>query len=304
MQGFVTKAEFIRKAFIKKLVNFPLLPSVSPTDSLHSAPKGYVDTLVEASSPRSYIAGLGLSNNASDTANDIDIAVGFCRDSTNSYSMVLSSALTKRSDAAWAVGSGNGGMDTGSKPNNGTLHVWLIKRSDTGVVDVLFSISASSPTMPSGYDIKRRIGSLRTGATTAPIFQFVQVGDDFHYKDPTAVGLDINVTAPGTSAVLRTLSVPAGIKVKAHMLVSTNNDTSNDAVYLSDPDCTDIVPSNTASPLAHVSSYSRTGDNPQGVVSVWTNTSNQIRSRHTASGASNDFRIQTIGWTDYRGRFD
>ena len=303
MQGFVTKSEFIRKALIKKLVNFPLLPSVSPTDSLHAAPKGYVDTLVEASSPRGYLAGLNLSNNSGDANNDIDISAGFCRDSTNSASITLAAALTKRSDAAWAVGTNNGGMDTGTKPNSGTLHVWIIKRSDTGVVDALFSTSASSPTMPTNYDYKRRIGSVRTDSS-GNIFGFVQTGDDFYFKSPSTVGLDINVTNPGTSAVLRTLSVPAGVKVKAYLIVSTNNDTSNDAVYLSDPDCTDIAASNTASPLAHVSVYTTPNDNPQGDIAVWTNTSNQIRSRHAVSGASNDFRIQTLGWMDYRGRFD
>jgi hypothetical protein len=37
--------------------------------------------------------------------------------------------------------------------------MWLIRRSDTGVADVLFSASASSPAMPTNYDSKRRIGS-------------------------------------------------------------------------------------------------------------------------------------------------
>lgn len=303
MQHLTDKIERINSAIIRRLAKFPLLPSSSPSNAYHAVHKSYVDALVEASSPRSYLAGLTLSNNSGDTNNDIDIAAGFCRDSTNSASITLAAALTKRSDASWAVGTGNGGMDTGAKPNSGTLHVWIIKRSDTGVVDVLFSTSASSPTMPSGYDIKRRIGSCRTDSS-GNIFQFVQTGDDFYYKNPSTVGLDINVTAPGTSAVLRTLSVPSGIKVKPYLIVSTNNDTNNDAVYLSDPDCSDVAPSNTASPLAHVSVYTTPNDNPQGDITVWTNTSSQIRSRHTASGASNDFRIQTLGWMDYRGRFD
>ena len=271
----------------------------------NAANKALVSTILELNATsRGAIAGLTMTNTAGDTANDIDIAPGVARDSTNVRNLVLSSVLTKRSDAAWAVGSGNGGMDTGSKPNSGTLHVWLIMRSDTGVVDALFSTSATSPTMPTNYDYKRRIGSLRTGASTAPIFNFVQTGDDFYYKDPTGIGLDVNVTNPPTSAVLRTLTIPAGVKMKAYIVASTNNDTNNDVCYLSDPDCTDIAPSGTASPLGWVSAQSRTNDNPQSVDAIWTNTSNQIRSRHSAGGASNDFRIQTLGWMDYRGRFD
>ena len=109
--------------------------------------------------PQNYITGLTLSNNATDATNDIDIAIGSARDSTNAADIVLASALVKRLDAAWAVGTNQGGLDTGSIAN-GTYHVWLIQRSDTGVEDVLFSTSATAPTMPANYDYKRRIGSI------------------------------------------------------------------------------------------------------------------------------------------------
>ncbi|MBD9456007.1 hypothetical protein IB244_31560, partial [Rhizobium sp. RHZ02] len=93
--------------------------------------------------------GLTLSNNAGDATNDIDIAVGMATtdSTTDPRTMALASALTKRLDAAWAVGTNQGGLDTGSVGDN-TYHVFLIQRSDTGVVDVLFSLSATSPTMP------------------------------------------------------------------------------------------------------------------------------------------------------------
>ena len=53
-------------------------------------------------------------------------------------------------------------MDTGSVANNTWYHVHLIKRPVTGVVDVLFSLSATAPTLPTSYTIFRRIGSMRT----------------------------------------------------------------------------------------------------------------------------------------------
>jgi len=78
--------------------------------------------------------------------------------------MTLASGLTKRLDANWAVGTNQGGLDTGSIANT-TYYVWLIQRSDTGVVDALFSLSSTSPTMPSNYDRKRLVGSFsRVGA--------------------------------------------------------------------------------------------------------------------------------------------
>lgn len=128
--------------------------------ALNSAAGGWL--IVEASKEnagRGHIYGLTLANNASDSTNDIDIAAGDCAsDSGSPILMVLSSTLTKRLDAAWAVGSGNGGLDTGSVANV-KYYVWLIQRSDTGVVDALFSASGTSPTMPTNYDRKALIGS-------------------------------------------------------------------------------------------------------------------------------------------------
>jgi hypothetical protein len=106
--------------------------------------------------PPNYLAGLDLGINALDPANDIDIAAGAARDAADSEDMTLASALVKQTNAAWAVGTNAGGLDTGSLSANTQYYVWLIKRTDTGVVDVLFSTSNSSPTMPTNYDKKRR----------------------------------------------------------------------------------------------------------------------------------------------------
>lgn len=154
--------------------------------------------------------GLTTSNNGSDATNDIDIAAGEAASTeTNPVLMVLASALTKRLDAAWAVGTGNGGLDTGSIANT-SYHVWLIQRSDTGVVDVLFSASATSPTMPANYDRKRRISSfIRVSASIKP---FVQVGDRFLY---TNGGVQDRSSTGATATTLLTVSVPVGINVRA-----------------------------------------------------------------------------------------
>lgn len=104
--------------------------------------------------------GLVLSTNAADPTNDVDISAGAATADTTAYAvMSLASLLTKRIDASWVVGTNQGGLDTGAVGNN-VYYVWLIQRSDTGVVDALFSLSATSPTMPTNYDRKRLIGSL------------------------------------------------------------------------------------------------------------------------------------------------
>jgi len=95
----------------------------------------------------------------------------------NSSYLRLTAAITKRLDASWTVGTGNGGLDTGTKTAGVLYHVWLIKRSDTGVVDALFSTSATAPTMPSGYDKKRWLGWIITDSSTNNIFQADWLGN-------------------------------------------------------------------------------------------------------------------------------
>ncbi len=170
---------------------------------------GEIDTAANTFRPRlarGHIAGLGLTNNAVDADHDIDIAVGEARDATDATDMSLSSTLTKRIDAAWAVGSGAGGMDTGTVANDTVYAVWLIKRTDTGVVDALFSTSFASPTMPTSYDRKRLIGAVVTDGA-ANIIAFTQVGDYFRFTgDVLSDVLDSTITSQAFE--IAALSVP------------------------------------------------------------------------------------------------
>jgi len=137
-----------------------------------------------ASVATGFIGGLTISNNGSDAAHDIDIAVGSARDYTDAVTMTQgTAALTKRIDATWVVGDGNGGLDsTDTVGANTGYGVYLIRRSDTGVVDVLISsdmtAAGSALTMPTNYDQKRLIGWVRTNAASN-IFTFIQSGNYF-----------------------------------------------------------------------------------------------------------------------------
>lgn len=117
-------------------------------------------TLGLVSDIRGFIYGLDLTRNGTDATNDIDIAAGSAVDGTGVVSILLASALTKRIDAAWAVGTGNGGLDTGAV-GDFLYYIWLIRRPDTGVVDALFSLSNTAPTMPTNYTQKALIGAVR-----------------------------------------------------------------------------------------------------------------------------------------------
>lgn len=240
--------------------------------------------------------GLTLSNNSTDATNDIDIAAGIAIDATNAKFIKLASGITKRLDSGWVVGSGNGGLDTGSIANT-TYHIWLIMRSDTGVVDVLFSASASSPTMPSNYDYKRRIGSIvRSGGA---IRAFVQVGDEFHWSVQAA---DVNTSGPGTSAVTATLTVPTGIVVNAKIMLGISDGTPiASRVLVTALSQADTDPSSLNAGTLLWNDGGNNGTDASLVTSVYTNTSGQIRYRSSASAGVTVY-ISTIGWNDARGR--
>jgi hypothetical protein len=246
-----------------------------------------------AALPRSYGVGCTLSNNGVDAANDLDIAAGAWRADDDTEDLILTTGLTKRLDAAWAVGSAAGGLDTGTATVTTWYHVWLIKRPDTGAVDALFSTSATGPTMPANYTKKRRLGAVLTDATPA-IIAFVQQGDDFRWNDSTGA-LDFNTTS-GTSANTVTHRVPPGVVVQVFGGVAMS---TTSVLYVSSLDTPDLAPSTTAWPLGDAGFGSGTPGNDHNPWSCKTNTSGQTRWRASATGT---LRVATYGWIDRRGR--
>lgn len=245
---------------------------------------------------RGYLWGMTLANNSTDATNDIDIATGECADSTGATVIRSTASMTKRLDAAWSAGTGNGGLDTGAIANT-TYHVYAIQKDSDGSTDFLFSANASAPTMPSGYTYFRRLGSIvRSGGAILP---FVQDGDSFSLATPV---LDYTGTSLGTSAVSATLgSLPNGVRVKARMSISLADTAATEQAYLSDLSTADLVPSALASPGATIRPPA-IGAFAVGYAEVHTNTSRQIRVRMLSGGASSTLRLITLGWIDTRGR--
>lgn len=236
---------------------------------------------------RGHIAGLTLSTAGSSAT--MSIAAGEAADSTNADLLVLASAISKTT-SAWAVGTGNGGLDTGAISNSTWYSLHLIKRADTGVVDVLFSLSATAPTMPANYTLSRRIGSGLTNGS-GQWTKFIQNGDVFTWN--VAIQ-DVSAINPGSAAVLRQLSVPSGVKIRAKIFVLLN---SSDLLLVSDPAISDQVPTNAAG------TFATPGGNGAGEFYCFTDTSRQVRTR-MESGAAVTLRLSTLGWIDLRGRGD
>jgi len=215
--------------------------------------------------------------------------------------LTLASSIAKTT-AAWAVGTATGGLDTGTIANSTWYHFHVIKRTDTAVVDVLISLSATAPTMPTNYTERRRIGSGRTDGS-AQWTAFDQDGDRFLWDAVPA--LDVSANNPGTAAVTRTLTVPTGVNVEALMNVGVTNTgvADNFAVYFSDLASSDQAASLTLTPLTAVGVvFSGDGARASTQMRVRTDTSAQIRTRAQFSDASCTLFIATYGWIDRRGR--
>jgi hypothetical protein len=220
---------------------------------------------------------------------------GEAADSTGVDLMVLVAALTKNT-GAWAVGSGNGGLDTGIIAASTWYHVFLIKRPDTGVVDVCFSLSATAPTLPANYTLFRRIGSLNY--TTTPGWRlFTQTGDEFIWN---AVVNDLNgQTILNASRSTLALTVPTGITVLAHTRIQISSATASMVATITSLYETDVAPSAATCGNSLRTSAAAT-DSSTGEFRTRTDTLARIGIR--ASGANCTTYISTVGWVDRRGR--
>jgi hypothetical protein len=242
--------------------------------------------------PRGYLSGLVLSTAGGSAS--FGVAAGQAVDSTNVDVLNFPSAVTKTT-GPWAVGSGNGALDTGAIAINTWYHVYLIKRPDTGVVDVLISLSATAPTLPSGYTLFRRIGAMRTDPSLHWT-SFTQFGDEFLWA--TAVA-DVPNTAIGSVPTSYYLSVPPGVNVNALIQVYYTNSTGAFTVL--------IYALDRGAQATTVPSPNWTFSNPStsvytgAPINVRTNMSSQIGAI-AAISAGNALYIYTYGWIDRRGR--
>lgn len=245
-----------------------------------------------------YIDGLTTAVNVTDSEHDVDIASGAACDDGKEAIMELASPLTKQLDASWSVGDNAGGLDTGTVAADTSYHLFLIQRSDTEVVDVLFSASATSPTLPANYDRKRRIMSVVTDSSSN-IMPYIQTGNEVLWSE----GLIRNYAdrPSTTSSILITTAVPTGIKVTGNYVATFSYDLGSAPTdveaRISSPDQSDVavVPGNLNVRLfAGDKGTTWSGYLP-------TNTSGQIRWRQNDGGSNYSLGLYTAGWIDPRG---
>lgn len=231
---------------------------------------------------RSHLAGLTLSTAGG--SGTFGVAAGVAADSTNVAMMILPSAFTKTT-SNWAVGTGNGGLDTGVIANSTWYHVYEIQRVDTGLVDVLFSLSATSPTMPANYTLFRCIGSMLTDSS-AHWTAFTQTGDLFQWA--TVVRDQAGLSTAGNKTLA---SVPSGRATIWQGRIVLTGVTAAEVDILT-PGATSINSSGCV--------FASAGNIGASQVSILTNTSQQVFVTNVVGTFSYD--LYTAGWIDRRGR--
>lgn len=256
--------------------------------------------------PQGYLSGLETSR-VSTTSFAVAAGVAASENTgARAWDIQLSASITKTT-SNFATGSGNGGLDTGAIAASSWYHVHLIRRDSDGLADVLFSLSPTSPTMPSGYTARRRIGSVRTDGSSQFIL-WTQFGDEFLWD---AAIVDVDALTPGSAAVTRTLTVPSGLKVLA--IVDCGVHQSGNPGFsanFSSLDSSDQAPQSSATGaltgIMSVGGLNLGGGNTTWLFSrhhIRTNTSSQIRSRaSTAASSAERVGVITRGWYDSRGK--
>jgi hypothetical protein len=234
-----------------------------------------------------FLSGLEMGNDTTLPLSVLDFVTGVaCSDDDTTMMVLAAAGFKKNCNAPWAVGSGNGALDAGTVLAVNTWYdVFEIMRTDTGVVDVLLSASAT-PTLPTNYTKKRRLGSVVTDAS-AHILPFTQVHDDFLLA---AAIVSLNNQGANTSPVNAALAVPIRVKVIAYGTIYVN---AVGTLTFDSPDQTLGGP-------GHVSIVGSTTGSA-GEFRIRTNTSGQIQYQATTTMAGGVY-LNTRGWVDSRGK--
>lgn len=233
-----------------------------------------------------------LSNNATDATNDIDATAGWFNFDDGSGQAYYSGG-TGQLDIVF--GTNNGMLDAGTIANT-TYHIFLIHNPTTTVSKLLASTNVSSPTMPSGYTKKARIGSIIRAS--GAILAFEQFEKKFILGGTKIV--DRAISAPPTTASNQTVTAPAGISTRAVSLIECepNSATGSTFLIIEPTTHTSTTPTSTNHTL-FVWHQSGGPNSLSTQIETKTNTNSQILINANIS-TSHNLRIIAVGWIDYQ----
>jgi hypothetical protein len=249
--------------------------------------------------PMGYVSGLATAVVSTST---ISVSAGNVRDSTNTFDMKLTSTFNVAllgSGVAWQAGSANQKLDIGSLTSNTWYHLYIIRKTSDGSVDFVFSLSATAPTLPTGYAGFRRVPATAVLTNSSgQIIPFVMdVFSGRRIVQWTTPMLDTQDATLTTTATTTIISTPPGVVTLAavNLFVYANNMLG----YLSSLDTTDLQPLNvgvyTGFRIGYGAITDAATDSAGMQINVKTNTSSQVRLRANVSGK---YSLVTLGWEE------
>lgn len=122
----------------------------------------------------------------------------------------LISALTETLDITVA---GVNGLDTGAEAASTWYHIWAIAKAD-GTKKTLASLSATAPTMPSGYTFKAYLGAVFNKSSS----DFISM----RQKNRRVYRENIKVLSSGTAATWESVSLANAIPITADSISGYN----------------------------------------------------------------------------------
>lgn len=224
-------------------------------------------------------------NNGSDASNDIDFLTIKAIDTTGVFLFNSSTTVTKRLDASWTAGTNQGGLDTGSEATSTWYACWAIAKAD-GTIDYLFSLSATAPTMPTGYVYKVRIGWIYNQSTSIirPFFQ-----KDRLFSWSTQVQ-DRAIAGYGVATRI-TITVAAAPLTKAVIICRFLGVAGASYGWIGDVSATDTTPSATYFDFFASNAYSQSAE-----MEIYVSGTSTIASRTNDGGST--LGVSTKGFID------
>lgn len=262
------------------------------------------------------IASGCIPSNGTDATNDLDFSVGIQRNSSNTYTIRANSAFTKRADATWAAGTGNGGLAATLTWAANDWHLHLLgKSADPTAFDYIFDTSATcvngladDAVEAAGFDIYKRVGSLRTGGAAWPSFHAreVAIGKVRYLLKAVVFELTKDWAGADDTAQTGTLAaVPGGIQVDAILgVVFTDSSAAAvSALLVSSLDQTDTAANSALSTYVgtiRLTSTAGANSSASCVIPVSTSTSRTFRYRGADTTVDHNASFCTHGWEDTR----
>jgi len=153
---------------------------------------------------------LVIANNGSNPNYQLNITADAIQMVNSSNALLLTTSYSKTVDITV---SGANGLDTGSEAISTWYHIWAIGKTD-GTVNSLLSVSATAPTMPSGYTYKLYLGAIYNDSSS----NFVVISQQDN-KVNTIINSVLSVTTSVTSYA--SVSVLAAAPVNAKRVFGT-----------------------------------------------------------------------------------